>query len=115
MTLTSLLAAAPTTDSTTVAGIPIAFLAPAVTAVIAGLATWFSTRQSRASAHDEVIVKTAAVLAQDNADLRDEMREVKREAHAATVEARAARRRVGELEDALRSAGVPIPPDLSHH
>lgn len=93
------------------AGIPIEILAPALAALIAGGATWFSTRQSRASAHDQVVAQTAAVLQQDNQDLRDEMRDVRAEAHGARIEARELRRRVDQLEDAMRNAGVPIPPE----
>ena len=98
-------------EATDILGVPIAVIAPLLAAIVAAGATRFSTMQSRATARDQIVAQTASVLAQDNAALRDEVRDIKREAHSASIEARAARRRVGELEDAMRTAGVPIPPE----
>ncbi len=94
-----------------IAGLPVAVVASMVTAVVAAAATRFSTMQSRAAAHDQVVAQTAAVLQADNQDLRDEVKAIKREAHEARVESLRLGRRVGQLEDAMRTAGVSIPPE----
>lgn len=85
-------------------GIPIGAIGVILAAVFSYAASRYSTRQSRSSSHDQVVTQTAAIMQKDNEDLREELKDHRAELRAAT-------KRIGQLETALRDAGIQIPPE----
>lgn len=90
-----------------VGGVPTELLVPVISGIVAFAAGWFSTRQARAQSHDQVVLEREANLWQT---LQADNKALRARVEAAETGLRHAEDRIDELEDAMRSAGVAVPP-----